>query len=244
MTLDGEVMDGRRLRDPVYPERDGKPMAESDAHRDAMWDAIHALMDRFADDPSVYVSGNNFVYFTEGVPSDCVSPDAYVVKGVTKHPRPIFKVWTEGARPCFVLEVTSKTTRREDLGDKMAKYRDDLRVPEYFLFDLLRDWIPEGLRGYVLEGENYRPVERTRAGRLPSRQLGLELAIDDTGALRFYEPGAASPIPTRLERAESERERADRERARADAAEREIARLKRTLEGERGKPKKRPKRRR
>ena len=219
-------MDGRAPRDIVeYPVRDGRPMAEHDRHcKEMQHYAIDVLDDFFARSPLVYVSGNNFVYFTEGNPKDSVSPDCYVVRGVGKGDRGTFKVWVEGARPCFALEVTSKKTRREDLGDKMAKYRDDLLLPEYFLFDPTGDWIDEHLRAFRLSEGVYQKLAFDPRGRLQSRELGLEVALV-AGHVRFFEPGAAEPLPTRMERIE----RGERERARADAAEQELAKLREQL---------------
>jgi len=184
----------------VYPESDGKPMGETDCHRDEIGHyAIDVLDDHFRDDPDVYVSGNNFIYYTKGEPQDVVSPDCYVVRGVEKRRRRTFKVWEENAaRPSFVLEVTSRSTRREDMGDKMAKYRDDLGVREYFIFDPFAEWIPEKLRGYTLRKGVYEPLNPAKNGRIPSRELGLEVAVSG-GHLRFFEPKARAPLPTRLE---------------------------------------------
>ncbi len=196
-------MDGRGMaptRAVEYPTRDGRPLGETDDHRNEMTDyAIQVLKDFFRPDPMTYVSGNNFIYFTEGVPADCVSPDTYVVKGVPKHDRDIFKVWEEGGHvPCFVLEVTSKYTRMEDLGDKMAKYRDILGVLDYFLFDPHRDWISGGFRGYTLENGIYQAIVPSPNGRLLSRALQLELASVNRH-LRFYISGSQDPLPTREE---------------------------------------------
>ncbi len=233
-----EVMtetEAARTRPVEYPESDGQPMAESDDHADELRAAVVTLRDHFAArTPDVYVSGNNFLYYVEGDVRQVVSPDCYVVKGVANHRRPIFKVRQEGGhRPCFALELTSRTTRKNDLGDKMSTYRDDLGVAEYFLFDLTRDWVPEGLRGYRLADGVYQPILADARGRLASHELALELAIAGE-QLRFYEPGAAEPLLRQDERAEraqaaaeraqavAEHERALAEHARA-AAERERA---------------------
>ena len=205
----------------VYPVRDGRPMGETDEHRDEMMSyAIDVLRAFFAADPMVYVSGNNFIYYTEGVPGDCVSPDAYVVRGVPNRLRDVYKVWEEGSKvPVFALEVTSKSTRSEDLGGKKSKYQDDLKVREYFLFDLRGDWLPERLRGYRLAGDLYLPIAANAAGRLPSEELALELGVQGRH-LRFYRPGAAEPLPTDAERAAT--------------AEAEVARLRAEIERLRG----------
>ena len=219
------------LHEVEYPVSDGVPLGETDQHRNELVHyAVDVLAHHFRDAGDVYVSGNNFLYYERGDPQAVVSPDTYVVRGVAPHLRDTFKVWEEGGqRPCFVLEITSRTTRQADLGEKMSRYRDDLEVPEYFLFDPRRDWIPDALRGFQREsgpgGAVYSPIPPGAAGRLVSRQLGLELGVVDRH-LRVFVPGAAAPLPTHAERAE----RADQERSRADQAEGELARLKAELE--------------
>ena len=49
-----------------YPTSDGKPMAETDIHRDVMVQSIWSLDHWFADEPMVYVSGNLLVYYVPG----------------------------------------------------------------------------------------------------------------------------------------------------------------------------------
>src|SRR5262245_19100688 len=101
-----------RPRRVVYPVSDGKPMAETDKHRRVIMDAIDALTPKFADRvDSVYVSGNNFVFWREGDPNARVSPDVYVVCGVPMRLRDSYKAWEAGGRlPAFLLAVTSKKT--------------------------------------------------------------------------------------------------------------------------------------
>ncbi len=114
-----------------YPESDGKPMAESDLHRDEMLDLIARLQARYADAPDVYVSGNLLLYYKEGDPRAAVAPDVFVVQGVPKGLRRIYKLWQEGVPPAVVIEVTSRKTRQEDLLTKRALYAH-LGVTEYF----------------------------------------------------------------------------------------------------------------
>ncbi|WP_343423473.1 hypothetical protein [Candidatus Amarolinea dominans] len=64
----------------VYPESDGKPMAESDLHREIMFWIIH-LLQRFFAGQRVYVSGNLLIYYEQGNPRKSVAPDCFVVWG-------------------------------------------------------------------------------------------------------------------------------------------------------------------
>src|SRR5688572_9261504 len=105
-----------------YPESDGKPMGETDVHIDALIYLREALRDLFRDDPQVYVAGNMLLYYEDGNPSACVAPDVFVVQGVAKHERRIYKLWEEGQSPAVVFEITSRGSRLEDLGTKRALY--------------------------------------------------------------------------------------------------------------------------
>ena len=133
-----------------YPESDGKPMAETDLHRTLLLDMVASVDRYFRHDPQVYVSGNLLLYYEEGHPEKCVAPDFFVVRGVPKGLRRIYKVWEEKKGPDVVVELTSRSTHLEDLGNKRAIY-EDLGVLEYYIFD------PEGyrfkppLRGFRLE---------------------------------------------------------------------------------------------
>ena len=102
-----------------YPESDGEPMAETDTHRRQMVYLIEALDDYFRDDPQVYVAGNLFLYYEEGDIRQVVAPDVFMVKGVSKGDRRTYRLWEEDDKgPQVVFEVTSRRTRKEDLGRK------------------------------------------------------------------------------------------------------------------------------
>lgn len=234
----------------VYPESDGKPMAETTDHRDAMIETLVGLRDWFADDPLAYISGNEILYFVEGNPRRNASPDVWIARGIDKMvARWSYKTWPDdGKGPDFVLEATSKSTRREDLNKKYRIDQDDLKVREYFLFDPLDEYLRPRLRGHRLVVGAYQPIEPV-AGRLPSLVLGLHLEGDGV-RLRLFDPVAGQRLPDLLETIEARREEArqrqldlDRERDRVreqDQALRErdaeIDRLRRELASLRGAP--------
>ncbi len=103
----------------LYPESDGKPMGETDEHREAMIRHIQILQDYYRGQ-RVYVSGDLLVYCEQGNPRKYVVPDAFVVKGIAPQPRRIYKTWLEGKAPDVVIETTSRKTRRKDTVDKRA----------------------------------------------------------------------------------------------------------------------------
>ena len=109
----------RATRPVDYPSSDGKPMAETDLHRQDMVDVIQTLQDCFAGDPQVYVTGNLLLFYEEGNRRKHVSPDVFVVRGVPKlPPRDYYLLWKEMKGPEVVIEITSKTTRREDQNEE------------------------------------------------------------------------------------------------------------------------------
>ncbi len=157
-----------------YPEGDGKPMAETDIHRQVMVDTIEALKNHFRDDPRVYVAGNLLFYYEEGNPRKSVAPDVFAVFGVAKGLRRTYKLWVEQRAPAVVIEVTSASTRDEDLGEKRTLYAA-LGVAEYYLFDPLEEYLTPALQGYELVEEEYLPLAADAEGRLVSRALGMRL---------------------------------------------------------------------
>ncbi|MEO6193000.1 MAG: Uma2 family endonuclease [Thermoanaerobaculia bacterium] len=164
-------------RDIYYPESDGQPMAETDLHRDEMFDLIQALKRRYRGVPDVYVSGNLFFYYIKGDPRAVVAPDVFLVKGVEKRPRRTYKLWEEGRVPSLVIELTSDSTRDEDLSKKKVCY-ERLGVEEYFLHDPYQDYLDPALQGFRLTNDRYQRIEPETDGSLRSLATGLLLRIE------------------------------------------------------------------
>jgi Uma2 family endonuclease len=193
----------RAAREVDYPTSDGKPMGETDLHRQDMIDVIEVLEDYFAADPRVYVSGNLLLFYERGNRRKHISPDAFVVRGVPKLPRrDYYLLWEEGKAPDVAIEITSKTTRREDQKKKRGIYREILKVTEYFLFDPTRDYLRPPLQGFRLVEGEYMPIAPVR-GRLPSEVLGLHLE-KSAEQLRLFDPVTGGWLPTRFERTQQE----------------------------------------
>jgi len=219
----------------IYPTSDGRPMAETDQHRDQMVDLIESLKIRYKPHRKVYVSGNLVLYYVEGDKRKHLSPDVFLVKGILNHPRDYYLLWEERKSPNVVFEIASKSTRNEDLTQKFEIYRDILRVSEYFLFDPFGEYLQPSLKGFRLRNGQYVPI-RPVNGRLPSKVLGLHL--ERVGVeLRLYDPATGEYVPTprellaQTEAARQQAEEAQREEAAArEKAETELERLRRELE--------------
>ena len=221
-----------------YPTSDGKPLAESDLHFDRITYAAHALKIRYADTPDVYVGANMLVYDEPGNPRRHLAPDVFVVFDVPNHRRDLFKIWEEKP-PSFVLEITSKTTRHEDMRTKRQRYAA-WGVDEYFLYDPRAEYLAPPLQGFALREGTYQPMPRTRFpnGRqgYVSEVLAIHLWLRGS-ELRLFDPATGRELRTyeEAERAVEEAERSARDaEARLAAAETDIANLRtriRDLEG-------------
>lgn len=228
-----------------YPESDGKPMGETSIHMRAMLYLLSALTYYFRSVADVYVGANMLMYYEEGDPTQFVSPDVFIVKGVAKLDRRTFKLWQERAVPAVIFEITSKSTRYQDIANKRGLY-EYLGVREYILFDPLDEYLEPRLQGFRLGEQSYEPVAPEADGTLYSVELDAVLAADGN-LLRVIDARTRETVPTfdeamdqrqneaeraqaEAERAEAEAERAVAEAKRATRAEEELARLRAEIE--------------
>jgi Uma2 family endonuclease len=204
-----------------YPTGDGKPVGETPVHRDNLLQLIELLRRYYRGDRSLYISGNMFLYYVPNDKRRHVSPDVFVAKGVPDADRDAYFTWIEGKGPDFVVEFTSRTTRREDLEKKFLIYQDILRVREYFLFDPRSEYLKPPMRGYRLVDGRYEPIEPVD-GRLPSEVTGLHL--ERVGVwLRLYDPATGLLVPTKdeeLDQAEDQVRRTEEAARRTEEAAR------------------------
>ena len=223
----------------LYPESDGKPMADTDMHLLAILGLRQRLDNFFADRLDTYLSGNIMMYDIEGPERTAVSPDILVSFGIGKKLRRTYKVWEEGKPPDFVMEFSSKGTFRNDLGAKKAHYAS-MGIPEYCLCDIEGRYLPKPLMGFRLKNGTYERIPENADGSISSRTLGVSFHLLDEG-LVVCDEATGQRLQTRAEAAEqrAEREAAareqeaaarEREAAAREQAEAETARLREEIE--------------
>lgn len=227
----------------LYPETDGKPMAASDEHRRVLTNLLRLLETFFARTPDTYVSGDILMYYVEGDPRKVVSPDVLVTFGIGQKRRKTYRVWQEGKCPDFVLELSSQTTYRNDLAEKMELYAM-LGIPEYFLVDIEGLYLPTPLMGFRLVDGVYDPILPGREGEVHASVLGLDfhLRLEDIQLydsardqwLQLPEEAAEARAEQEASRAEQAEARAEQETTRAEAAESAAAALRAELDRLRG----------
>lgn len=183
-----------------YPDSDGKPMAETDIHREQMNYLIEILKVHFRDRSDVYVSGNIMFYYEKDNPRKVFSPDVMVCFGVFGEDRRTYKLWEEEQFPQVIFEISSRKTWDDDLNKKWFLYQQ-LGVKEYYIFDPEYDYLPEPLIAYRLKRDELKQVA-LKNNRIFSEEIGLEIV--DTGAgLRLFNAQAKEFMRT-LSESESE----------------------------------------
>jgi Putative restriction endonuclease len=150
-----------------YPCSDGEPVAESYVHLYALLVTLEVLR-RYLLAQQATVLGNQFLYYAQGFPRLRVAPDVMVIFNVAPGGRDSYKTWEEGAVPSVVFEMTSKSTKNQDMGAKKTLY-EGLGVQEYWLFDPRGEWIEGQLRGYRLHDEEYQLITDSRSAPLQLR---------------------------------------------------------------------------
>jgi Uma2 family endonuclease len=210
-----------------YPESDGKPMGETDLHRDWMMRILDILRYRYRGQ-RVYVASDLLVYYEEGVPRRFVVPDDFVVLDCDPGRRRVFKTWEEGKAPDVVFEVTSLNTKKDDESFKPQIY-ERIGVREYFLYDPTSDYLFPSLQGFRRQGEHGMVrIAANSDGSLTCESLGILLSLDGADfVLRDLHTGQRLPTEAEAEREAKEVERQAKEAERvakeAESAARQAA---------------------
>lgn len=208
--------------DVMYPESDGRPMADNTVQWRWMVKIVDELRDQFAG-RDVFVAGDLLWYPVEGQPRINAAPDAMVVFGRPADDRGSYRQWHEdGVAPQVVFEVLSPSNSDADLDAKLAFY-DAHGVEEYYVID------PDDntVEGHIRRGEHLGRIRKMLGFISPRLGIRFEKSADE---LVLLTPDGR-PFQTRQERvgelaaeirksaiaAAGERERASAEQKRANA---------------------------
>ncbi|MGP0067123.1 MAG: Uma2 family endonuclease [Isosphaeraceae bacterium] len=197
----------------VYPDSDGKPMAENTLQFRWIVTIEGGLEALYRNDANVFVAGDLLWYAIEGNPKIRTAPDAMVVFGRPKGRRGSYKQWEEGGiAPQVVFEVLSPGNR---FGEMLRKFRFYERhgVDEYYIYN------PDSgsLEGYLRAKRALKAIPKMNGFVSPRLGIRFEpgegpdnLVIVGPDGRRF------STYVQLIGRVESADERAEVERARAD----------------------------
>ena len=123
----------------------------------------------------------------------------------------------QGKPPDFVMEIASRKTGKDDVGEKRDGYAA-LGIPEYWRFDETGQFHGSRLSGDQLVNGTYQPIPITTldGGALEGYSAILNLFIRwERGELRWFDPGTGRPLVT-IEEAHSRIRELEAELARRD----------------------------
>ncbi len=196
----------RTRPDIVYPDSDGKPMADNTVQFRWIVTLQGGLDALFHDDPNVFVAGDLLWYPVEGNNKLRAAPDVMVVFGRPKGDRGSYRQWEEDQiAPQVVFEILSPGNRP---GESIRKFRfyDRFGVEEFYLFDP----DSQALEGWIRDGDSLREIEEMDGRTSP--RLGVRFDLS-SGELQFLRPDGR-PLVSYVEmakQAEQERQRAEQE---------------------------------
>jgi Uma2 family endonuclease len=176
-------------RQIVYPESDGKPMAENTRQWTWILTLANGLVALFRSREDVFVGGDLLWYPVEGEPAVVNAPDVFVVFGRPKGHRKSYRQWEEGGVPMTVVfEILSPANTPLEMADKLAFY-DEHGVEEYYLYDPETNRLMIYLRGREALRRIFKPHGFT-SPRLGIRfdLSGPELAVFGPDGRRFLTP--------------------------------------------------------
>ncbi len=166
----------------IYPESDGKPLADNTLqfrYITTIQGGIDAL---FADNPNVFVAGDLFWYAVKGEPDAKQAPDVMVVFGRPKGDRRSYKQWEEESiPPQVVFEIASVSNTRKELEGKKFEFYERHGVEEYYIFDPDRGSLKSWLRRFSY----LQPISQMSGWISPRLKVRFEVS---DGQLQLYRP--------------------------------------------------------
>ena len=119
----------------IYPESDGKLMADNT--KQFRWiTVIHGNLSwLFANNEMVFVAGDLLWYPVEGSPKITQAPDIMIAFGAAKGDRGSYKQWEENnIAPQVVFEILSPSNTKKEMLKKLLFY-NKYGVEEYYIYD-------------------------------------------------------------------------------------------------------------
>jgi Uma2 family endonuclease len=208
------------LTEIIYPESDGKPMANNTEQFNWIVAIEQNLEWLFADNSNVFVAGDLFWYPVEGKPHIVNAPDVLVVLGRPKGKRGSYLQWKEdGISPQVVFEILSPGNTKSEMERKLVFY-ERYGVEEYYIYN------PENYQFQAWwRGDGGLDVVEI-AESLVSPRLGIRFELSET-ELKIYRPDGVQFLSyvEINQQLEQERQRAEETEAKLIAEQQRNQRL-------------------
>jgi len=209
----------RKKRRVIYPESDGKPMADNTRQFQWIVKIKENLERMFADNPNVFVAGDLLWYPVEGNNKIRNAPDAMVAFGRPKGHRGSYRTWDENnIAPQVVFEILSPGNRKAEM-DKKLEFYEKYKVEEYYVYD------PDRIRlsGYIRSGKALMPVDADKMKNWVSPRLKIRFDLREDELHIFDHEG--EEFLTHLESTLQYKAKIQSESQRAEEAENRAAKL-------------------
>ncbi|MBF2056853.1 MAG: Uma2 family endonuclease [Cyanobacterium sp. T60_A2020_053] len=200
----------------IYPDSDGKPMADNTLQ--FRWiTIIKTNLDwLFADNPDVFVAGDLLWYPVEGDNKRRCAPDVMVIFGREKGERGSYQQWKEGnIAPQVVFEILSPGNTMREMLNKLLFYQQ-YGVQEYYIYN------PDSndLTGFQRHNDILAMIEEIDNWTSPLLGIRFELNQPE---LKIYHPNGdyfssfnEEKQKASIEKLKAEKALADKEKAEAD----------------------------
>ena len=211
----------------VYPDSDGKPMAENTKQAEWIVTIMGNLACQYRDDPNVFVAMDNFIYAVKGNNTAVTAPDVYVAFGRPKGHRGSYKVWLEGGIfPQVIFEILSPGNSQREMQDKHDFYFHH-GAEEFYIYDPDQNT----LEGYLQTNAGITAIDDWTTFVSPRLGIRFELVEMD---LHIYGANGKRfrtflEVDERAEQADLEAQRAEQADQRADELARRLNKLRARL---------------
>ncbi|MBG0742875.1 MAG: Uma2 family endonuclease [Cylindrospermopsis raciborskii KL1] len=184
----------------VYPESDGKPMADNTKQFTWIVKIKENLEVLFKSNPDVFVAGDLFWYPVKGSNRIKLAPDTMVVFGRPKGQRGSYRQWEEdNIPPQVVFEILSPSNSKDEMTRKKLFYLKH-GVEEYYVYD------PDGisLEVSIRENNSFKEIEDFATWTSPRLNIRFDMTGDEL--VIYYPDGSRFLSPVELSNyAEQER---------------------------------------
>jgi Uma2 family endonuclease len=210
--------------DLIYPERDGKPMADNTKQFRWIMVLYHNLEWLFADNPNVFVAGDLLWYPVEGNNKIRNAPDVMVAFGRPKGDRDSYMQWKEeNIAPQVVFEILSPGNTLTEMNKKQVFY-DRYGVEEYYLYDPEKN----DLSGWLRVEERLDVIDSPDGWTSPRLGIRFDLSGEE---LQLYRPDGTrflfyteicQLLEQEQQRAQQAEQQLEQERQRTQQAEQQL----------------------
>jgi Uma2 family endonuclease len=217
-----ELLHQSQIEARLYPESDGKPMADNTVQFRLMTTIVGGLSVLFKERQDVFVAGDLLWYPKKAGTLTVVeeklpfsqAPDIMVVLGVEKKDRGSYKQWEEGnIAPQVVFEILSPSNSKGEMKDKFEFY-DYYGVEEYYVYNPKLNQ----LQGWLRSGGILTEITQMEGWRSPLLQVSFSTSSQD---LQLFTPSgeAFGTYEDVVQERDRQRQEKELERDRANSAE-------------------------